>query len=76
MSLFERIKKLVLILGHPHKEIVLQLEYDGLTINTIEVDNDNIWVHIWDDEFELRYDLVDMSYEMKKYIVQELEDLL
>jgi hypothetical protein len=76
MSLFERIKKLVLILGHPHTEIVLELEYDGIMINTIEVDGDNIYVNIWDDQWELRYDLADLSYEMKKYIVQELEDLL
>jgi hypothetical protein len=76
MSLTERAYKLIEILGHPNKEIVIDIKLSDIEINSIEVINSIIYINIWDDEFEIKYLFSDLNYDDKILIVETLEDIL
>jgi hypothetical protein len=76
MSLNERTYKLIEILGHPNKEIVLDIKLSDIEINSIEIINGIIYLNMWDDEFEIKYLFSDLIYDDKILIVETLEEIL
>ncbi len=76
MTLSQRAYKLIEILGHPHKEIVTDIELCDITINSIEIVDQIIYVNIWNDEYEIKYLFNELSYDDRQRVVMFLEDIL
>ena len=67
------VSKLVKILGITYSEIVIDIELKWATINTIEVRDDDVILHVFiEDELDIEFSFDDIPEEDQKFILQFL----
>jgi len=68
--------KIIKILGVDYKEILVDIQLDAIVINSLEIDNNNIIVHVFSGDMDIEFLYDDLSNKNKITIYQFLTSML
>lgn len=57
----DQIKYLIKILGEGIDELVLDIEVDGFMFNSIELDDEEIYLHVFREDFDYIFEFTELS---------------
>lgn len=57
----DQIKYLIKILGEGIDELVLDIEVDGFMFNSIELDDDEIYLHVFKEDLDYIFEFTELS---------------
>lgn len=74
----DKIIQLIKILGIGVNELIIDIDLDSITINSIEwSQSDNkVFVHLFDDDYDIEMDFDDLSDENQEIIFKTLSQLI
>ena len=73
----DKVAEIIVILGIGLNEIIITMELNGVTINSIEwsPEEDKIYLHIFDDDLDLEIDFDDVSDSNQEIIFSRLSQI-
>jgi len=74
----KKISQIIKILGIGLSELVIDIELDTVTINSVELSlsEKKIYLHIFNDDIDIEMDFDDMTKENQEIILKKLSELI
>lgn len=72
----EEISNIIKIIGIGLNEIVIEFNLEWITFNSIELIDDKIYLHSFDNDFDIMYDFDDLNDEDQKIIYKILSNII
>lgn len=74
----KKVIQIIKILGIGLTELIVDIQLDTITINSIEwsPSDKKVYLHIFDDDLDIEMDFDDMSDENQQIILQKLSELI
>lgn len=57
----DQIKYLIKVLGEGIDELILDIEVDGFMFNSIELDDDEIYLHVFKEDLDYIFEFTELS---------------